>query len=355
VASRGSSSLSPQRKRIIAAIGTLAVFGGIIAVTQISNATENTGQTLTAAPTVSCPSVADKLPTVPDRARGEVDRELALLETQIKKANERLVSSQGTGDPNFVNNAILNPLIGKRVAVLERIEIAIGRFAERPTGLRELATCTLDETGTLGRGGDRDGEDNPDPNQDDPNEGEDGGLEVLANNCDNSNLEPHDGFQNGNRCVSTAFGEVGSRDRNPTLLITERPDQVGVNEPFSYQVSTRNLVRDRFLAAGDGGYYLESSLLNQEGLTRGHFHSACRILANENEAPASDPVPEFFVATEDGGGGGQPDQVRIEVAGLPTAGVYQCSSWAGDGSHRIPMMEAANQTPAFDSFRLRVG
>src|SRR3712207_8007833 len=33
----------------------------------------------------------------------------------------------------------------------------------------------------------------------------------------------------------------------------------------------------------------------------------------------------------------------------------QCAVWAGDGSHRIPMMERANQTPAFDTTRIEVG
>ncbi|MDQ4117418.1 MAG: hypothetical protein M3235_10720, partial [Actinomycetota bacterium] len=36
------------------------------------------------------------------------------------------------------------------------------------------------------------------------------GLDVLASDCTGSKLEPHDGFQKAPRCVSTAFGEVGS-------------------------------------------------------------------------------------------------------------------------------------------------
>ena len=55
-------------------------------------------------------------------------------------------------------------------------------------------------------------------------------------------------------------------------------------------MSTRNLVRDRFLGAAAGGYYLESSFLNDEGLQRGHFHTACRILPNTDEAPDSSPA-----------------------------------------------------------------
>ena len=38
-------------------------------------------------------------------------------------------------------------------------------------------------------------------------------------------------------------------------------------------------IRDRFLAAGQGGYYVESSVL-QDGITRGHFHTACRMLSS---------------------------------------------------------------------------
>ncbi|MDI6103216.1 Pecanex-like protein 1 [Actinoplanes sp. NEAU-A12] len=179
------------------------------------------------------------------------------------------------------------------------------------------------------------------------------GLGVIANSCDNSNLPPHDGFQKGNRCVSTEFGEVAAAANNATLLITNAPKQVNRNQPFTLQVSTRNLIRDRFLAAGQGGYYVESSVL-QGGLVRGHFHTACRILDNRNAAPAPDPVPAFFVATEDNKGGAAPDTVAIQVPGLPQSGEFQCSSWAGDGSHRTPMMERANQTPAFDSVRIRV-
>jgi hypothetical protein len=179
------------------------------------------------------------------------------------------------------------------------------------------------------------------------------GLGVLTNSCDTSTLAPHDGFQKGDRCVSTEFGEVGSAANNPSLLITSAPRSVAVNTPFQLKVSTRNLIRDRFLAAGQGGYYVESSVL-QDGIVRGHFHTACRMLASTGEAPVPEPVPAFFVATEDKQGGRTPDTVTINVPGLPTAGTAQCASWAGDGSHRIPMMERANQTPAFDAVRIRV-
>jgi hypothetical protein len=97
--------------------------------------------------TVNCPAVADKLPAVPASARAEVDRDLALLDTQIAEANKRLASSQGEGGVNVVNNAILGPLKDKRLATLDRIAIAIGRQGQRPAGLAALAPCTLNKTG----------------------------------------------------------------------------------------------------------------------------------------------------------------------------------------------------------------
>ena len=179
------------------------------------------------------------------------------------------------------------------------------------------------------------------------------GQVILTDTCVDSKLPLHDGFQKGDRCVATEFGEVSSAANNTSLLITSAPRQVVVNTPFTLKVSTRNLIRDRFLAAGKGGYYVEASVL-QDGIERGHFHTACRMLPNTNEAPDPSPVPAFFVATEDSKGGATPDVVTIQVPGLPTTGTAQCASWAGDGSHRIPMMERANQTPAFDAVRIRV-
>ncbi|MEU7854234.1 hypothetical protein AB0B91_10610, partial [Nonomuraea sp. NPDC049141] len=96
------------------------------------------------ADTISCPSVADKLPEIPAAAQAEVDRNLALLNTQIAEANKRLVTSAGEGGPNFVQNAILGPLSDKRTATINRIATAIGRVAARPElQVASLSTCKL--------------------------------------------------------------------------------------------------------------------------------------------------------------------------------------------------------------------
>ncbi|MCZ7374452.1 hypothetical protein [Micromonospora sp. WMMC250] len=415
-----------RSKRLLAVVGTLAVFGGVVAVTQISSAQDRrtnkprpaAGQCVEPSPgataptgdgstsrtwqngrwvrnhwgdgqqsvpecedgkdgtvgtgtAIACPDVTAKLPQVPDRARAEVDRNLAQLQAQIAEADRRLAAEGNKGEA-FIRNAILQPLAGKRRAVLDRITTAIDRVGPRPQGLAELAPCTVQPTNngggnngsgstptpTTSTGGNNGGGNNGGGNNGGGNNGggnaPGAGLGVLANDCDESRLQPHDGFQNGNRCVSTEFGEVGAAANNPSLLITQFPQQVGQNQAFTLRVSTRNLVRDRFLAAGQGGYYVESSLLNAQGLVRGHFHTACRMLDSLTTPPEPQEVPAFFVATEDGRGGAQPDEVTIQIPGLPESGTAQCSVWAGDGSHRLPMMERANQTPAFDSVRITV-
>jgi hypothetical protein len=183
-----------------------------------------------------------------------------------------------------------------------------------------------------------------------------GKVEPITRTCEGfTELETHDGFQHPEpTCVETEFGEVSEQSKNPQLLIVDAPEKVRANEPFTIDVSTRNLVRDRFLKAADGGYYLESGTLNEQGLTRGHFHTACRQITDENNAPTPDRN-NIFIATEDGGGGASPDTVSVKIAnGLPAVGTFQCAAWAGDGSHRVPLMSFANQIPAFDTVRIEV-
>jgi hypothetical protein len=341
------------RNRIIAVAGVAVTIVGV--GLGVAAAAES-------APTVNCPAVKVDV-QIPAQAANEVKSNLALLDTQIAEANNRLKTSQGQGGANFIQNSILGPLKDKRLSTINRIETAIGRNAAKPDLNAEgLSTCTLNQAADDGAAAQQ-GTGNAQGNgnaQGTGNAQDNGGaavpgaaLGILANSCKDSKLPAHDGFQKGDRCVSTAFGEVGSAANNPSLLITRAPTQVRVGQAFTLTVSTRNLIRDRFLAAGQGGYYVESSVL-QNGLVRGHFHTACRMLANTNAAPAPDPVPAFFVATEDSKGSATPDSVNIQVTGMPTAGTAQCASWAGDGSHRIPMMERANQTPAIDAVRIQV-
>jgi hypothetical protein len=147
-----SRALPQYNKRRVALIGgaaAVALTGAVIAGTALagepSDSTGATARTLADTGTISCPDVASQLPDVPATAQAEVDRNLALLQTQIDEANKRLVDTVGQGGPNFVQNAILGPLKDKRVSTIDRIAISIGRTAAKPQGLDALAACTLDQ------------------------------------------------------------------------------------------------------------------------------------------------------------------------------------------------------------------
>ncbi len=144
-----SRALPKYNKRRVALIGgaaALALSGAVIVNSALAGETpKSDARTLAGPGTISCPDVASQLPAIPATAQAEVDRNLALLQTQIDEANKRLVDTVGQGGPNFVQNAILGPLAGKRTAAIDRIAISIGRTAEKPQGLGTLAACTLDQ------------------------------------------------------------------------------------------------------------------------------------------------------------------------------------------------------------------
>ncbi|MFE5123283.1 hypothetical protein [Streptomyces sp. NPDC056669] len=143
--SRGLPLLHRRRILVSGAIGGItcaAVVVGAAMADQDDDGGDPKASTK-AAQTISCPAVAGSLPEIPAEAQAEVDRNLALLDTQLAEANKRLGTSQGEGGPNFVQNAILGPLADKRKSTLDRIAISIGRRAEKPTGLDALAECTL--------------------------------------------------------------------------------------------------------------------------------------------------------------------------------------------------------------------
>ncbi|WP_330468567.1 hypothetical protein OG547_27995 [Streptomyces longwoodensis] len=153
-----SRALPKYNKRRVAIVGgaaALALTGAVVVNSALAGEPGKGGaadaRTLAAGPgTIACPDVASRLPAVPASAKAEVDRNLALLRTQIDEANTRLVKTVGQGGPNFVQNAILDPLKDKRVSTIDRIAISIGRQGTKPQGLDALAACTL---GAGGAGG----------------------------------------------------------------------------------------------------------------------------------------------------------------------------------------------------------
>ncbi|MFD5471960.1 hypothetical protein ACFWJL_16230, partial [Streptomyces sp. NPDC127105] len=160
-----SRALPKYDKRRVAFIGGAAAVvlsGAVIAGSALAGETSGQGgaqnaRTLASPGTITCPDVRSQLPAVPAPAQAEIDRNLALLDTQIQEANKRLVDTIGQGGPDFVQNAILGPLKDKRVATINRMATAIGRTTARPQGLDALAPCTLNQGGVTGTVGGNDG------------------------------------------------------------------------------------------------------------------------------------------------------------------------------------------------------
>jgi hypothetical protein len=145
--SRAPPSFNRRRVLIAGVLGGVMVSGVVVVGAAMAGQTKaaTNATTKAAVPTVNCPAVKGALPAIPAQAQAEVDRNLALLDTQIAEANRRLVTTQGQGGPNFINNAILGPLTDKRVAVIDRIVLDFTRTgAAAPNGVNSsLAACKL--------------------------------------------------------------------------------------------------------------------------------------------------------------------------------------------------------------------
>ncbi|MET7655261.1 MULTISPECIES: hypothetical protein [unclassified Streptomyces] len=154
--SRALPKYNKRRVVVIGAAAALALTGAVVVNSALAGESKSSGttnaQTLASPGTISCPDVASQLPAIPASAQAEVDRNLALLQTQIAEANKRLVDTVGQGGANFVQNAILGPLEGKRVSTIDRIAISIGRKGTKPQGLDALAPCALDAGGVADTG-----------------------------------------------------------------------------------------------------------------------------------------------------------------------------------------------------------
>ncbi|MFF7355331.1 hypothetical protein ACFZA1_22195 [Streptomyces filipinensis] len=146
--SRALPKYDRRRVALIGGAAAVVLSGAVIAGSALAGTPAQSdgaarARTLASPGTITCPDVASELPAVPASARAEVDRNLALLQTQIREADKRLQTSAGQGGPHFVDNAILGPLKDKRASTIDRIALAIGRTTTKPTGLAPLAACTL--------------------------------------------------------------------------------------------------------------------------------------------------------------------------------------------------------------------
>ncbi|MCF3119462.1 DUF1996 domain-containing protein [Streptomyces arenae] len=143
---RTSRKRSRLARRMVAASAALIMGGGgLIAVNVYANAEEGADQPPPQsagqqASTIDCPDVGNQLPEVPDAARGEVDRRLADLDSQITRAYDEFSRAED-------KESVLGPLEEQRRGTLGEIARSMERAGERPDGLDGMAPCTLRAAG----------------------------------------------------------------------------------------------------------------------------------------------------------------------------------------------------------------
>ncbi|AZM62673.1 MULTISPECIES: DUF1996 domain-containing protein [unclassified Streptomyces] len=213
---------TPLATKAIAATAALALGGGglIWANFYASAHEENGGHNRTKSrgaqvATIDCPDVGQQLSNVPDRARGEVDGELASMDQQITDAYQRLVTTRRAqaGDPQFVQNSILGPLKDRRKVLIDRIKLQINRAGgQADNNLDRLAGCTgrpADQQQGGGQNGDGQdgGQDQGDGGQNQDDNGNGAAGPVAEDFIDINDVQPNSrDLQNG----LPANGDTGS-------------------------------------------------------------------------------------------------------------------------------------------------
>ncbi|MEV7341877.1 DUF1996 domain-containing protein [Streptomyces sp. NPDC093544] len=190
---------------------------GLVTVNVYASATESgsgsepgqDNQVLSSAgATIDCPDVGSQLTTVPDAAKGDVDKELALLDQQITEAYQQLQSAAQAADQgaDVADSEVLNPLAEKRAAAIDRIVVAIDGAGDRPEGLEALATCTLLDSANQSGSGENSDAGGDDQGGEDQNQG---GGDAEADDQQGGNAG-----QVGNGPVAADFQDINTVQPN---------------------------------------------------------------------------------------------------------------------------------------------
>ncbi|MFJ8085707.1 DUF1996 domain-containing protein [Streptomyces sp. NPDC096205] len=237
--------------------------GGLVAVNVYASATDDgagadTGETTGAwadALTIDCPDVGEHLVSVPDPARADVDRELALLDQQIADAYLQLQASDAqSGSPD---DAILTPLTEQRAATIERIAVAVGYAGERPEGLETLAACALRQT---------------EGQAEEDGQAEDNGQDGTGGQADNGQ-----------------DGTGGQADNGP--VAEDYADITAVQPAAAGPPPTGNASRGAFTTScgvNEGGLFNSDNVIVAPGVTNGAHHFHDYVGNQSNNAFASD-------------------------------------------------------------------
>lgn len=259
------------RRATFAAFALILGGGGLVAANVYASATEggSGGEQATTrsamSGTIDCPDVGSKLTQVPDQARPEVDQQLAQLDQQIAEAYQRLQAAtpEQRQDSGFTDGTVMNPLKEKRTETIGRVTDAIDNAGDRPSGLDDLAGCSL-RTWNQQNGG-QDASSSPQNGQ---NQGQDQGQGQGQGNQQSGN-----GGQAGNGPVAADYQDINTVQPNAA------PD---LNSFVSKGTFTTSC------GVNAGGLRNSDNVIVAPGVTNGAHHFHDYIGNQSNNAFASD-------------------------------------------------------------------
>ncbi|MER7663923.1 DUF1996 domain-containing protein [Streptomyces sp. NPDC096193] len=283
-------------RAIVASAALILGGGGLVAVNFYASAgegwssgprtqrAENTGRQVS---TIDCPEVANELPRdMPRQARGEVDRELAAIDSQITDAYQKFADQkeQIQRDPRLAENAILNPLKDKRQASIDRIATAIGRGGDRPQGMENLAPCSLRDDGNDQGDGQNQG-DNQDGNQD---QGQDGGQDQGQDGGqDQGNGGQDQGQDNGGQDGGQDNGGQAGNGPQDDDFVDIQSVEPNVDQPQQgNDASTGSFATD--CGVNENGKFNPDNVIVAPGVANGAHHMHDYVGNQANDAFASD-------------------------------------------------------------------
>ncbi|NJP99698.1 DUF1996 domain-containing protein [Streptomyces zingiberis] len=328
---------SPLLNRTAGAAAALLLGGGGLAAVNYASAGEwnnqpesRKGAAVQQVSTIACPNVVDRLRNVPKQSKQEVAEELAKLDSQIGDSYKRLATNgdEALRDPSWTRNAVLNPLVDKRRATIERIQIALERQGVQQAGLKKLAKCKMKNGGQIApndgqQGGDQGGQGGGQGGQDG---GDQGGEAPPASGpvpedfVDINDVQPN--VQNpenqGNASTgkfTTACGTNENRIFNSDNVIVAPGVSNGAHHMHDYVGNQANdaFASDEVLAQG------ATTCANQEDLST-YYWPVIRDLTAGDEADVNEPG-----GGQDGNVGKiiQPAEVTLDFVGSPVGEVVE--------------------------------
>lgn len=257
------------RRATFGAVALILGGSGLVAVNVFASATESGTAvplgTSGVAATVDCPDLTERLTTVPEQARPDVDTELAHLDEQVATAYRQLQEAARTADDGKLDEgAVLDPLKKERAATIKAITAAIDKAGDRPEGLDALVECTLrrTEVATPDAGGA-----SPDQQgQQQDGKGEKPGEGAGDDGQNGDAQQPGNGGQAGNGPVAADYVDIKSVEPN-VVKAPRQKDASSGTFATSCGVNAEGLFNsDNLIAApgvGNGAHHFHDYVGNQ--------------------------------------------------------------------------------------------